>query len=221
MSDEKRIVPGAWTEETWGTFCGLLRRGWPGEFEIADANSYAILLDGIDPERCAQALKLRLHGGHRFRPSVAELLETMNSDPTRPTFVEAYRLIFGPRGILRARPTQRTYADHGERRRLHDQAAVDRAKEMHPLVGAFVAAQGLDRLRTLELDDPDWGEKRRLDLEAEWNAFVEANHNRELVALTAGTGRAGLRQLNPLTALGLGDPGPVALNAGEEDQRDG
>jgi hypothetical protein len=69
-------------------------------------------------------------------------------------------------------------------------------------VRAFVERQGIDRLRGLQLADPDWGEKRRADLERAYNEHVEAFDGREVAALASG-GRGELARLDPLAALGV------------------
>jgi hypothetical protein len=198
-----------WDDQTWAMFCALMHRGWPGAFTEEDALAYRVLLDGVDPAEAVGALRRLLHRGARFRPSAAELLGELHADPTRPTFAEAYQLIFGPRGVLRARIVGGRWDNEADRRAAHRQAIEERAAGVHPLVGAFVMRQGIDRLRTLPLEDPQWGEKHRRDLERAWEQHVEAFDGREVAALAAGS-RDGLRQLDPLAALGIARPKPDA-----------
>jgi hypothetical protein len=82
------------------------------------------------------------------------------------------------------------------------------------MVRAFVLRQGIERLRHLPLDDPDWGFKRRDELHKAWAAHVEAFDGREVAALASG-GRGELERLDPLAALGIGRDRPQ-LPAGEE-----
>lgn len=192
--------PGVWTDDSWLAFCGLLAEGWPGEFDKHTAASWRTLLDGLSPEQAVAGLRRLLYEGHHWRPSASEVVAAARRDPSRPTFAEAYQLIFGRGGVLRARPTATRWGSEGERRRLQD-AAAERAADMHPLVGGFCRAQGLDYLHALPVDDPDWGNKHRADLERAWDAHVEAHEGREVAALAAGTGRDGLRRLDPLAAL--------------------
>lgn len=202
----------AWTDDQWGTFATLLRRGWPGDFPTADAKAYRVLLDDTDPAVAVDAIRRLLHAGNRFRPSAAEILGAANTDPSRPTFDEAYRLIFGSRGVLKARPDHQRFRDVGEHSRARRQAALDRAQTMHPLVASFVATQDPDRLRELPLDDPDWGRKHRADLEDAWNRHVEANTGRTVAALASGR-RGELARLDPLAALGI--PAAAQLTEGD------
>jgi hypothetical protein len=207
----------AWTEERWAMFFELLDKGWPGELDEQDAPAYRVLLGDVDPERIVAGLRRLLHHGARFRPSAAELLAAGRRDPGRPTFPEALRLIFGVRGVLRARPEQRRYDTPGERHRLYRDAALQRASLMHPLIGAFVQTQGLDRLRELQLEDPDYGPLRRKELEAEWNAMLERFDERQVAAdaLPVGDARRGqLHSFDPLVALATIAPAG-ALPAGK------
>lgn len=191
----------AWTDQQWDTFAGLLEDGWPGEFDDRRGDAYRLLLDAIEPADAVRGLQVLLRTS-RFRPSAAEIVQAVEHDPSRPTFDEAYRLIFGPRGILAARPAVTRWADEAERRRLYNRAARDRAAELHPLVGAFVDRQGIDRLRELPVDDPDYGELRRKDLRQQWDEHVQAFAGREIHALAAGDDRQhGLRRLDPLAAI--------------------
>lgn len=194
----------AWSERAWAMFFDLLDSGWPGDLDPDQAPAYRVLLEGTDPDRIVQGVRRLLHQGQRFRPSAAEILAAGRKDPSRPTFVEAYRLIFGPRGVLQARPAVRRYSDAGERARIYNEAALERAADMHPLIGAFIHAQGLDRLRDLDLQDPEYGPLRRKELEGEWDALVARIDDREIAldALPAGDARRGqLRALDPLAAL--------------------
>lgn len=112
----------------------------------------------------------------------------------RPTFEEAYRLIYGRGGLLS---------------RSCDPDTI------HPLVRSFAVRQGLDRLRVLPVEDPDYGELRRKELREQWDRHVEAMEGRELQVLSLPSAERGqgLRQLDPLSALGA--HGPRELEAGD------
>lgn len=216
------VVPAGWERRQWATFCGLLRRGWGGRFEPADANAYAILLDGYGPGETVEALKRILHAGERRRwqgrPAASELLGELGRDPSQPTFDEAYRLIFDRGGILSARPAQRVFHDveDGEtvipasmlKSRAEREAREQACAAAHPLVGAFVTRMGVDYLRGLELEDPEWGPARRTELRKSWEAHVEAFDGRKVAALAAGE-RRGLRAFDPLAALGIATAGEL------------
>lgn len=212
----------AWTDEQWAMFFDLLDNGWPGELDEGAAAAYQVLLDRTEPAEVIEALHQLLHAGARFRPSAAEILGARRRDPGRPTFEEAYQLIFGSGGVLRARPAVRRYLDEAERKRMYDEAADTRAATMHPLIGAFIARQGLDRLRhmpvdaTATADGPGEGHWARKELREAWDRHVEASDGRELAVLASG-GRLGLRQLDPLAALGGHNTAP-ALPAGTTEE---
>lgn len=198
-----------WNDVQWDGFCALLEEAWPGEFDEHARTSWRVLLDPLEPERMVSALRQLLLEGRRFRPSVSELLAAARTDPSRPTFHEAFTLIYGPRGILRARSKRPgaavVYASEADRQAQQNDAARERASEMHPLVAAFVERQGFDRLRTLPVDDEMWGEKHRRDLERAWDAHVEAFDGRE-IAVLASSGRGELTHFDPLAALGIARP---------------
>lgn len=191
----------SWTRDEWDSFVHLLAEAWHGEFTDETADAWRLLLGDLDPRHALATLRRLLDEGRPHRPSVSEFRAAVRADPGRPTFGEAFQLLYGPRGILRARPAKQVYGDAGEQRRAEAEAAVERAAELHPLVGGFVRAEGLQRLRLLGVDDPDWGGARRRDLERAWDGYVQANEGREVAALTAGTGREGLRRLDPLAGL--------------------
>lgn len=205
-----------WTADQWQAFAALLRRGWPGDFAAEDANAYRVLLDDIDPADAVAALRRLLHSGHRFRPSAAEILGAVNTDAGRPTFTEAYRLIFGRGGVLKARPAPGRYGSEHARQDAIDTAALERAATMHPLVSSFVARYGVGRLRNLSVDDPDWGNKTRRDLEREWDTHAARSSERQAAQLAAPN-RRGLDRLDPLAALDLKPAGELPAGAtGEE-----
>jgi hypothetical protein len=195
----------AWTDQQWDTFAGLVTEGWPGQFDDNAADSWRTLLDGTEPATAAEALRRLLLEGHRFRPSVSEVLEAARRDPSKPTFAEAYLLIYGRRGALRARPERRVYRDHKEQRKLEDDAIRERAGQLHPLVATFIDRQGIGRLQQLPVNDPEWGEKHRRDLEKAWDQHAEAMADRDVAQLAAAPGRRhALGKFDPLAALGRG-----------------
>lgn len=212
-----------WTQQEWGRFFDLLDKGWPGHLEPGADRAYQVLLDGTDPDDVVFALRRLLHQGARFRPSAAEILGARRVDPGRPTFEEAFQSIFGPKGVLRARPAVRRYLDEAERKRMYDEAAMTRAKELHPLIGGFVVRQGLDRLRHLPVDAPGGsdgpgeGHWARKELREAWDRHVDASDGRELAVLASG-GRLGLRQLDPLAALDAQSTPAPALPAGTTEE---
>jgi hypothetical protein len=192
-----------WSEEEWLTFTLLVDHGWPGAFGEAEATAWRRLLDPYEPQACVAALQRLVAKGGAFRPSVAELVAEIHSDPTEPGFAEMVQLVYGhPHGVLAARVTG-AWRTERERRRLADEAASERARDLHPLVAAFVASMGVQRLREINLDDPDYGNARRAQLKAEWEDFRARATQRQAHAIAAGREpRAGLAKFDPLAALG-------------------
>lgn len=218
-----------WTDQQWGMFFELLDKGWPGDLDEGGAEAYRVLLGDIDPQIITAGVRRLLMQGARFRPSAAEILGAARHDPGRPSFAEALVLI---RHALVARPPRGARYDDdpepeddeprprgwrsAERKRSDAEhgAVTDRLAAMHPLVAAFAQRQGIDRLKRLQLDDPEWGEKRRADLEASWDEHVDTFSGREVAALAAGERReTGLQRLDPLAAIGIAPPQPQ-LEAG-------
>jgi hypothetical protein len=148
--------------DQWDAIGLLLDQGWPGEFPPEAQGAYRVLLEGFDPEQILAAIRVLVRRGGRFRPSASELAGELQSDPGRPTWGEAFRLLFASRGLLTVRP---------------EAFAIERAEERHPLLAAFIRQEGYDRLRTLAVHDPDWGERTRRELEQAWKSLGErADH---------------------------------------------
>lgn len=213
-----------WPDDEWAQFIAVLTRGFAARdpFTDADAAVYRLLLDAVEPAAALRAVQELVLEGQTMRPKPGEIVERVRRDRGQPTFDEACRLMFGRGGVLTARPRGGRYVDDAEdvpeaerrtaeQKRWADERDVIRQAlaEVHPLVAAFVERQGFDRLRLLELDDPDYGALRRRELEQAWDRHVEAFDGREVAALAAGGDRRGqLARLDPLAALGRG-PTPV------------
>lgn len=198
------------TDNEWEGLCLLVEEWWPGEFTDVTATAWRLALDDFGAEKVLAALTARLALGGRFRPSLAEVFAQIRNDPDKPTFVEAYTAIFGTGGILRARTKVRKGSwEAGERGRLNDEAACQRAGELHRLIGGFVRDQGLDLLRSLNLEDEEWGGARRKLLADDWEEFLDKNEGREGAALAVGGRRGKLGKFDPLRA--LTEPGPQQL----------
>lgn len=191
------------TNEEWDTFAMLLDKGfkWKEPFGPAHEFTYRTLLDGYEPEQIAAVLRMLVARGQVFGPTPGEIVAAIRKDPGAPTFEEAYRLIFGAGGVLRARLPYDGPVLDPERRR--DAAARARMAEIHPLVASFVDRYGQDRLRMLEVDHPDYGDLKRKELREAWDRHCEAMEGREVAALASGR-RDGLRAFDPLTAIGGG-----------------
>lgn len=182
----------AWTDDEWQTFAALLEDGWPGEFDDRAADAYRVLLGDIDPPRAVTALRALLRTS-KWRPSAAEIVQTAETDHRRPTFDEAFHVLFEhPHSPLKARTT-------GE--------AVNRAMSFHPLIARFVQVMGRDRLAYLEVFDPDYGRVRRQELRTTWQEIDETTRGRDVAAMVAGSGerRGQLGRFDPLRALGVAD----------------
>lgn len=193
------------SDQDWKSVARALLGTWPQQVATWGQEGVAAYIAelaarGLTPDAALFAIRT-YDPDADFPPSVAKLAAQARRDPSVPTFDEAYRLIFGPGGVLAARPAVRRWADDGQRRRLFNDAAMRRAEAFHPLIGAFVARQGLERLRQMPVDDPDQGHWRRRELQQAWQEHVDASAGREVAVLAAGAGGEGLRRLDPLTGI--------------------
>lgn len=191
-----------WTATEWEAFCHLVEEAWPGEFDDQARASWRVLLDGVPTDAATEALKRLLYSGRKFypRPAVSDLLAELRADPSLPTFDEAWVLI--ERTLSRTPEPDGRFKSEGEARKAHDRAILDALDAHHPMIRSFVERQGLARLRTIQTGDPQWGEKHLADLRAAWERHVEASDRRQVAALASGD-REGLRQLDPLAAIGM------------------
>ncbi len=184
----------------WSDVASALLGSWPTQVAAWGRAGMAAFLGevrsrGATPDGALVAIRRRKSA---FPPSAGELAADGLRDPSTPTFTEAFRAIDGPHGVLVAREP---YAGPvREPAASRQRAALARAAECHPLIGAFIESYGLARLRLLEVDHPEYGELRRNDLGAEWERFLTATEGRDLAAL--GTRRRGeIGRLDPLAAL--------------------
>lgn len=115
----------------WESLSLLIEEAWPGEFDDHAAKAWRVLLDDFNAAEVLRALKACVAHGGTFRPSVAEVVGEIRRDPSRPTFDEAYRMIYGPGGVLGVKRSGATIS---------------------PWVTGFVQRYGIDRLRFLEVD---------------------------------------------------------------------
>lgn len=200
----------SWTDEQWDTFCAMLQGGFPKDFEDEERSAYRIFFDEVDPQLAILGLKRVVFAGtFTFRPSVSELMGAIRNDPSVPTFDEALQVIRhalkakGPSADEISRKTGSTFINEDTEKRERRAAIQARLSEAHPLVGTFVARQGIGRLRNLPLDDADWGEKTRRDLEAAWDEHVDTTDHRKVAELTERSGRGAPGKLDPVGVLGL------------------
>lgn len=135
--------------------------------------------------------------GDRFVPAAADIAAAFRQvdRPVVPTFDEAFDLVFG----------------HGSRVLQGDFDGVPH------IVASWASRAGLDRLRTLPVFDPDYGELRRAELKRSWDAHVEASKERQLAvrALPPGERAAGLARMDPLSALGIAVPQQLERGDGD------
>lgn len=186
------------TIDEWGTLALLIEEWWPGEFTDAKEQAWRIGLADYDSEQVFAALKVLLARGGKFR-ELPEIVAQILSDPSRPTFEEAFALIYEPRGILWGRSDTR--------------AKEFALAQVHPLVASFAIRYGISRLRMLEVDHDEFGALKRKELRDAWDRHVEACEGRDVAALMAPRGKS-LGRLDPLAVLGVPQSRPQ-IGAGE------
>lgn len=192
--------------QSWQPVAAALLGSWPNQVaawgrEAIAAYCHELAARGLDPGQALTAIR-SCPATQAFPPSAAELAALGRRDPSQPTPEEAHRLIYASGGVLRARvPAGVEFDNEAHMLAARDQAAVQRAGELHPRLGSFVAAVGVEWLRSLNVGDERHGELRRKDFRDAWLRHCEAREGREVVAIASGAGRGGLRQLDPLAVL--------------------
>lgn len=195
------------TDTNWQPVATALLGSWPTQVASWGREGIAAYLSelqarGLTPESALVALR-SCGGEHRFPPSAPELAALERFDPSRPTPEEAYQMIYGRGGVMRARAKPGgSYANEAAMIGAGEDAKVQRAFELHPLLGAFVERYGIRRLSLLEVDHPDYGEIKRRELREAWMRHLEAFEGREVAAIARGR-TEGLGRLDPFAALGI------------------
>lgn len=210
-----------WTAEEQREIGTALLGSWPGTMTAWGKEAIAAYISelrarGLTAEQTLTAIRT-WPAGSDFPPSAPNLAALARQDPSTPTPEEAYRLIYGPRGVMRARPAPGgSYGSEAEMLGARNEARVKRAYELHPMLGAFVERFGVDRLAMLEVDDPDYGELRRRDVREAWERHCEAMQGRDVAALAAGQRRGEMGRFDPLAALGRPRRGELESTTGQE-----
>lgn len=207
-----------WTADDERGIRRALLGSWPGTVvawgaEAIDAYLYVLQARGLTAEQVMRAIGT-WPAGSDFPPSAPNLAAQALKDPSKPTFEEAYALIYGRGGVLRARLPYDGPVLNPEV--MRDAAARRRMEEIHPLVSSFIARYGLTRLRLLEVDDPVWGEVRRKELREAYDRHCEAMDGRDVAALASGQRRGEIGRLDPLAALGARPTARISSSTNEE-----
>lgn len=184
-----------WDDESWAAFTAVLRHGFASRDEFTDDREtvYRLLLDKVEPAAAMRAVQEMVLAGQALLPQPGEIVSKAQADHRRPTFDEAFYVLFQHLySPLKAQTT-------GE--------AVNRAMSFHPLIARFVQVMGRDRLAYMEVFDPDYGRVRRQELRTTWQEIDETTRGRDVAAMVAGSGerRGQLGRFDPLRALGVAD----------------
>lgn len=189
---------------TWAQVTQVLLGSWPSQVATWGREGIAAYVAELQARgvSAAAAIVAVRSSSSAFPPSAGELAELARRDPDDPLWPEVQQLIFGRGGVLAARTQVRKgWWEPGERDALDDEEASKRAASLHPLIAAFVESQGVERLRRLDLADPEFGEARRRTLAREWEEFCDVTERREIAAVVRRRVGGGLRSLNPAGSL--------------------
>jgi hypothetical protein len=186
----------------WDAIVVRMRAYWPASAFSQEVQAlWYERLAAFSGQQVASAIDALLHEGSPFMPSLGQLIRALRADPSRPTFVEAFQLIYGRDGVVRASATPRGSSTFTTPQEEMD-AKEQRLRGVHPLVRSFVQRQGIRRLEGLPLDDSEWGEKHCRDLEAAWDRHVEACDGREIAVMASGgESNGGLHRFDPRAGL--------------------
>ncbi len=145
------------TNDEWRTVCGLMENAWTGGLTEDKRDAYRVFLGKLDADRVLAALHALAEEGKPFLPAAPEILRAVRDleEPPVPAWSEVW-----PR--LRKALWKPTEAE-----------AIAYVEELHPMVAAFLKAEGWQRLREQPLNDPDYGTLRLRDLEQRWSEFVD------------------------------------------------
>ncbi|MGD0386956.1 MAG: hypothetical protein ABSB73_12590, partial [Solirubrobacteraceae bacterium] len=127
------------SDTTWTNIAEALLGSWPdrvSEWGPQAITAYTVELRARGVTAAAALTAIR-RCETRFPPSAGQLAALARRDPSTPTATEAYTAIYGPRGVLKARPP---YPEGGwagnELQVARDQLALARADGVSPLLGA-------------------------------------------------------------------------------------
>lgn len=183
------------TRDEWTAVSLVIENCWQGEFDDDRADAYFSMLEHFTVDQVLAALRLLAEGGRPFIPTVPEITLAARTvaEPLVPSWSEAWSMI--QLSIRRCR--------------TEEQAVEFLGKRAHRFVGAFVAAEGFDKLRYEPVEDPEFGSLRLRDLQGRWKEFCERSIERERhgLAITPGprSERDGLGRVDLAGLIGVGE----------------
>lgn len=195
----------SWTPDEQRAVATALLGSWPATLAQLGQEAIAAYIGELEArglEAPAVLLAIRTWpAGSDFPPAAPNLAAAARRGPDRLTFAEAFTLIYGRGGALKARPKPGRYDNEAQMIGARHDAARERAYELNPLLGAFVDQVGIERLWSLPINDEEFGSVRRRELEQQWDQFLEVSEHRDAVALVSATApelvARGPRRLTP------------------------
>lgn len=215
-----------WTDDETRHVQRSLLGSWPGTITqwgkpAFDAYLYVLQARGLSAEQVIRAIGT-WPAGTDFPPSAPNLAAAALRDPSEPTFDEML-LLLGRAFRAGRRPLTQDFDTEAQMIGARQELVRAAARAMHPSVASFVVrCSDLGRLEDelAELNgDGEYAGARRRDMQERWERHCGAIEGREVAALASG-GRRGLRQLDPLAALGI-SASAGELAAGDESSSEG
>lgn len=203
--------PPSWELEQWDLFVGLLQAWWPepeDRWTEQRVVGLAMGLADFTADQAGAALRRLRDGGQKFPPRVPEIANAIHVDRDAPSWTEAHALLLDrPGGVIHARiPRGERPVGEEARWALREQAMLDRASELHPMIAAFTAAYGPRRLEAVSgrIAHSEYGAVELERLREEWEDFVDRAEARR---------REGMPLLTPPLARRELEQGPRRLGA--------
>lgn len=145
------------TRDEWETIALLIENCWRGEFDEVQSSAYFTMLGRFDHGQVMAALHRITEDGKPFVPSVPEIIAAIRRLEIKslPSWTDVWASMKAALALG------------------SEQAALDRMRECHPVAEAFVAREGIERLRYEPFFDPDYGALRIKELQQRWIEFSE------------------------------------------------
>lgn len=199
------------TNDEWNGTCLFIEQAFKGEFDGPKRSAYRFFLDDFSPEQIMNALKVLAEKGSPWLPAAPEIVKAIRDTQASP--VPGWSEVW--KAITKAC------------KKRNERVALEwLSEEVHPVVAAFVSAEGWTTLKMTPFGDPEYGGLRQKELHERWDEFVAVATERlqRGLALSTGARRAlGPQRLDQAALL----PGLVAeaqrrveqaqIEAGSED----
>lgn len=183
------------TRDEWEAIALLIENCWRGEFDETTSSAYFTMLSRFSTGEVMAALHKIVEDGKPFVPSVPEIVGAIRkmTEPQLPAWTDVWATL-----------------EVALRCNSEDEAVAYATESCHLVAGAFLRAEGFDRLRKEPFFDPDYGALRIRELHNRWVEFSGRSQER----LRAGHAiEAGSRTSNGLNRLSVTEL--ISVESGE------